>query len=272
MHDSASLSPSETEIYQRPGLRSITPYLIVLDTAACIDFLRQSFGAIEVFRVPGPDGSIQHAELTLGNGGIELSGGNALYPPAPAAIHLYVDDADTTFARAIEAGATALYPVADQHWGDRQGAVKDPFGNHWYIAKANWAPSTTGMTYIPSVQPFLHINEAHKMLAFALAVFAAETLDVVWSPTGTILHATQRIGDATFEIQEATPEFPSMPASLHVYVPNTDAAYTHALEAGAASIEKPRTESYGDRAASVRDPWGNRWFIATYLANEQTTQ
>jgi PhnB protein len=271
MNDSASLSPDQIETYQRPGLRSVTPNLIVLDIAACIDFIIQSFGAIEILRIPGPDGSIQHAELTLGNGCLELSKGNSLYPPSPAAIHLYVDNPDATFARALAAGATELYPVADQPWGDRWGALKDPFGNHWNIAKAGWTPGASGMAYIPSVQAFVHINEAHKMLAFALAVFAAETLGVAWSPTGTILHATQRIGDATIEIVEATPEFPAMPASLHVYVPNTDAAYTHALEAGAVSIEKPRTDSYGDRAASVKDPWGNRWFIATYLPNEQTT-
>lgn len=267
MHDSEPLSPAPPllELYQRPGLRSLTPYLIILNTPACIDFLTHVFAATEVLRVPGPNGSILHSELSLGNGSIELSEGSALYPPAPATIHLYLDDPDTTCQRAIEAGATSLYPVADQPWGDRQGAVLDSFGNRWYIARAGWTP-TTGT--IPSVQAFLHLHEAHKMIAFALAVFAAETLGVAWSPEGTILHATIRIGDTTFEVAEATPEFPPMPTCLHVYVPDTDLTYAHALQADAVSIEKPRNEPYGDRAASVKDPWGNTWFIATYLPDE----
>jgi len=271
MNDSESLSPTPLllEPYQRPGLRSITPYLVVLNTAACIDFLIHVFAATEVLRVPGPNGSILHSELSLGNGAIELSEGSALYPPAPASVHLYVDDPDATCQRAIHAGATFLAPVADQPWGDRQGTIKDPFGNHWYVARANW---TSDKSQIPSVQPFLHLYEAHKMIAFALAVFAAETLDVAWSPEGTIQHATLRIGDATFELVEASPEYPPMPACLHIYVPDTDIAYAHALQANAASIEKPRNEPYGDRAASVKDPWGNTWFIATYLADEQPTQ
>jgi uncharacterized glyoxalase superfamily protein PhnB len=78
-------------------------------------------------------------------------------------------------------------------------------------------------------------------------------------------HATLRIGNATLEIDEAHGEFQPMPCHLHVYVLDTDAVYERALQAGATSIETPRNAPYGDRAAGVKDAWGNSWFIATYL-------
>lgn len=265
MSNAATLTPPTTLTYLRPGLRSVMPYLVVQQTAACIDFLTQAFHATERLRIPGPDNSITHAELALGNGAIELSTGCVLYRPAPAAIHLYVDDPDATHHLALTLGATELYPVADQPWGDRQGAVKDPFGNHWYIAHANWALGSGGMTFVPTVQPFLHIEDAPSLLAFAESVFAAESLGTAWSPTKTILHATLRIGDSTFELAEATPDFPPLAASLHIYVPDVDATYTQALADGAQSLESPRTEPYGDRLAAIRDPWGITWFITTHL-------
>ena len=120
---------------------------------------------------------------------------------APCAIHLYVEDADATYARAVEAGATSVYSVTDQPWGDRQGAVKDQFGNHWYIAKPiAWTPGPQGLR---SVQPFLHLRESHKMVPFLEAAFGAEALGVAKSAEGIVLHGTMRIGNATLEIDEA---------------------------------------------------------------------
>lgn len=249
--------------YQRPGLTAITPYIIVRPAAQFIEFLKTSFGATEQMRVPAPDGSIMHAEMAIGNGAIELSDGSEQYPTAPAAIHLYVDDADATYERAVQAGATCIYPVADQPWGERWGAVKDKFGNIWYIAKPGaWASGPEGFH---STQPFLHLREAHKIVPFLEAAFGAKTLGVAKSPEGLVLHGTIRIGDATLEIDEAHGEFQAMPCHLHVYVPDTDAAYSKAMSAGATSIEVPQDKPYGDRSAGVKDMWGNSWFIATWL-------
>jgi len=249
--------------YQRPGLTAITPYIIVRPAAQFMEFVEAAFHGTERMRMPGPGGSIMHAEMAIGNGAIEVSDGNAEYPTAPAAIHLYVDDADATHERALRAGATSIAPVADQPWGDRWGEVKDQFGNHWYIAKpGGWTPGPEG---IRSVQPYLHLREAHKMVPFMEAVFGAESLGVAKSPEGTVLHGTMRIGNATLEIAEAFAEFQPMPCHLHVYVPDTDAAYARAMEAGATSIEAPQDKPYGDRSAGVKDAWGNSWFIATYL-------
>lgn len=250
--------------YMRPGLTSITPYIIVRGAAEFIEFLKTSFEATERMRVPAPDGKIMHAEVAIGNGAIEVSDGSEAYPAAPQAIHLYVDDPDAAYSRTLQAGATSFYAPTDDHpSGDRWGAVKDPFGNHWYIAKPGaWAQS---LVSVASVQPYLHLREAHSMIPFLEAAFAAEVLGVHTSPQGAVLHATIRIGNATLEIDEAHGEYQPMPCHLHVYVQDTDAVYEQALRAGATSIEAPRNAPYGDRAAGVKDAWGNSWFIATYL-------
>jgi len=249
--------------YLRPGLTSITPYIVVRGAAQFMEFLKAAFEGTERMRVPTTDGSIMHAEMAIGNGAIEVSDGSEAYPAAPGAIHLYVDDADATYARALGAGATSLYPVVDQPWGDRQGAVKDQFGNHWYIAKPiGWTPGPEGLR---TVQSFLHLREAHKMIPFLESAFGAEALGVAKSTEGAVLHGTMRIGNATLEIDEAHGEFQPMPCHLHVYVPDTDAVYAQALRAGATSIETPQDKPYGDRSAGVKDAWGNSWFIATHL-------
>lgn len=250
--------------YMRPGLTSITPYIIVRPAAQFIEFLKSAFAGVERVRMPAPDGSIMHADVAVGNGAIEVSDGNVQYPTAPAAVHLYVDDPDATYARTLQAGATSFYAPTDDHpSGDRWGAVKDPFGNHWYIAKPRgWTPGPEGLR---SVQPYLHLREAHKMIPFLEAAFEAEAMGVHKSPEGAVHHATIRIGNATLEIDEAHGEFQPMPCHLHVYVPDTDAVYAQALQAGATSIDPPRDAPYGDRAAGVKDAWGNSWFIATYL-------
>lgn len=247
----------------RPGLLSLTPYIIVKGAAQFIEFLKLAFEGTERMRVPTPDGPIMHAEVAIGNGAVELSDGSDQYPAAPAAIHLYVDDADATYERALQAGAKSLYPPTDQPYGDREGGVRDQFGNDWYIgAPKGWTPGPEG---IRSIQPSLHLRGADKMIPFLEAAFGAEGLGVHKSPEGVVLHATIRIGSATLEVSEAHGEFQPMPCHLHVYVPDTDAVYAQALRAGATSIERPQDKPYGDRAAGVKDPFGNSWFIATYL-------
>jgi PhnB protein len=252
--------------YQRPGLNSITPYVIVRPAAQFMEFLKSAFDGVERMRMPAPDGSIMHADVAVGNGAIEVSDGNEQYPTAPQAIHLYVDDADATYERALRAGATSLYAPVDQDYGDREGGVKDAFGNIWYIATPKgWTPGPEGLR---SVQPFLHLREADKMIPFLEAAFGAEAMGVAKSPEGLVLHATIRIGNATLEVAEAHGVAQPMPCHLHVYVPDTDAMYEQALQAGATSIEVPRNAPYGDRAAGVKDAWGNSWFIATYLGTK----
>jgi PhnB protein len=116
-----------------------------------------------------------------------------------------------------------------------------------------------------SVQPYLHLRGADKMIPFLEEAFGAESLGVAKSPEGLVLHATIRIGDATLEIDEAQGEFQPKPCHLHIYVPDTDAVYERALRAGGSSIEIPLDKPYGDRSAGVKDAFGNSWFVATYM-------
>jgi PhnB protein len=116
------------------GFRSVTPYFHPHGADRMIDFLKQAFGADEVARYAGPDGSIVHAQVRIGDSVLEMGEAHGPYQPMPSAIYLYVADVDSTYQRALEAGATAAQPPADRPYGDRTAFVKDPFGTTWYIA------------------------------------------------------------------------------------------------------------------------------------------
>jgi len=124
------------------GYHSVTPSIIVRRAADAIDFYKRAFGAEEVSRMAGPDGSVMHAELRFGDSMVMLGEENEQWGTKsplstnglPVSLHLYVDDADAVFAKALEAGATVRYPIEDAFWGDRYGKVADPFGHEWGIA------------------------------------------------------------------------------------------------------------------------------------------
>jgi PhnB protein len=116
------------------GYHSVTPYLIVEGAARLIEFMKQAFGAEEIYRSPKPDGTLGHCQVRIGDSMVELADGNEQWKTMRCALHLYVPDTDATFHLAIEAGATSLFEPADMFYGDRSGGVVDPAGNHWYIA------------------------------------------------------------------------------------------------------------------------------------------
>jgi PhnB protein len=260
----SSETPAKLPPFVRPGFGNIAPYIVVNGAGEFIEFLKTSFHGAERLRVPRPDGEVMHAEVGVGNSVVELAEASEQHPPRRNTIHLYVEDADAGYERALRAGATSIYPVGEHVSGDRQGCAKDEWGNVWYIAQAKEWP---GHDPAPSVQPYLHLRGAEKMIPFAEAAFHAETLGVTKSPKGKILHATIRIGHATFEIDEAHGEFQPMPCYLHVYVPDADARYAEAIRAGAVSVEAPATKPYGERSAGIKDTFGNTWFLATYLGD-----
>ena len=257
-------SPKESKTtYLPPGFRNIVPYFLVNGAARFIDFLKAGLGAEERLRIPLPGGSVMHAELRIGDSIVEVADANEKFAARPMTIHLYVKDADATYGKALQAGATSISKVEDMQWGDRQGVVRDPFGNIWNIGMPKgWDPGPDGPR---SVQPFLHCYDARKVMAFAKAAFGAEAEGVAESPEGRVLHATVRINYATIEVDDAEGETQPMPGYFHVYFPNVDKAYAAALGAGASSVETPVDKDYGERAASVKDPFGNTWFLATYL-------
>jgi PhnB protein len=123
------------------GYHTVTAYFVVDDAAKAIDFYRQAFGAEELYRMPMGD-KVGHAEIRIGDTHLMLSdewpdlgvlGPNAR-GGATCRFVIYGPDADAAFRRAIEAGAVEEKPVSDQLWGDRMGAVVDPFGHRWSLA------------------------------------------------------------------------------------------------------------------------------------------
>lgn len=116
------------------GYNAVSPYVIVEGAARVIDFAKAVLGAREIMRFAAPDGRIGHAELRIGDSLIMLADASAEHPAMPCMLHVYVEDVDAAFQRALAAGATSLRPVANQFYGDRTGAVRDMCGNLWHMA------------------------------------------------------------------------------------------------------------------------------------------
>jgi PhnB protein len=124
------------------GHRTVTPYLTIKDAARALEFYKKAFGATEIYRLMMPDGRLGHAEIRLGDSMIMLSeefpefGGKApdTLGGSPVSIHLYVEDVDAFFKKALAAGARERKPVMDQFYGDRSGQLGDPFGHVWWVA------------------------------------------------------------------------------------------------------------------------------------------
>ncbi|SIO11450.1 PhnB protein [Parasphingorhabdus marina DSM 22363] len=127
--------------WKEDGYHSVTPYLIVDDAAAAIDFYKAAFGAEEVMRMPMGD-KIGHADLLIGDSHIMLADefpdmdklGPNKRGGGTCSLMIYVENSDAAFDQAVAAGATAVRPVEDQFFGDRSGWVKDPFGHEWTLS------------------------------------------------------------------------------------------------------------------------------------------
>jgi PhnB protein len=149
-----------------PGYHSLTPFLTLRNTAKAIEFYKKAFGAKERSRMPGPGGSVMHAELVIGDSSImmgdempqmgskspETLGGSA------AGLMIYTTNVDALFAKATAAGATVEMPPMDMFWGDRYARLVDPFGHKWAIG-----------THIEDVSP----KEMNKRAAAELAKWSA---------------------------------------------------------------------------------------------------
>jgi PhnB protein len=124
------------------GFHSITPYLGIEHAADAIEFYKRVFGATELFRLLAPNGTVGHAEISIGDSSIMLGEpcnpgplrSSQSQPGTSVGLHLYVSDVDGQFAQAVEAGAKVIRPVQDQFYGDRSGTLEDPFGHVWFIA------------------------------------------------------------------------------------------------------------------------------------------
>lgn len=125
------------------GYEGVIPYLCVKDASTAIEFYKNIFGAEEVMRMPGPEGTIGHAELKIGGAIVmladEVTTDDYFKSPdsiggTPVLLHVYVEDVDAVFKRALEGGARELRPLKDEFYGDRAGGIEDPFGHYWHIS------------------------------------------------------------------------------------------------------------------------------------------
>lgn len=247
---SATLDPNVRE-----GFTTVTPYIWVPDRGLT-DFLVRAFDAVETSVGDNP-GHGTHRELRIGDSMVMIGeSGRTDVPARPVAFHVFVDDVDATFAKAVAAGGTSLGIPEDRPYGERAGFIRDAYGNHWYIATP-LGPQSVGHA-LRSVTPFLHARQPGEYMEFLTRAFGAVEEMRHEEPAGVVRYARMRVGDAALEFGPADP----MPGAYFLYVANPDAAYERALAAGAKSLSAPAERPSGDRIAFVEDPVGNHWYIA----------
>ncbi len=116
------------------GHSTVSPYLIVAGAATTIDFLAKVFDAVELLRFEGDAGRIMHAEVRIDDTVLMLGDGGEGFPPTPAHVHIYVEDVDETYRRALAAGAVSVQEPVQKGDPDKRGGVVDAGGTTWWIA------------------------------------------------------------------------------------------------------------------------------------------
>jgi PhnB protein len=295
----------------RDGFQTVNPHLVVDDVDAAAAWYVKALGAELAYAMPGPGGATMHAEIRLGDSVVMLSptmeemgqkspvglGGTSV------GVNVYVAEVDAVFQRAIEAGATAVMPVADMFWGDRFGELRDPFGHRWSLATrieevgpeeigrraqawmgamakgeappafertspaASWKPDGWR-----SVTASLTVARPDEAIAFYVTALGAEEVTRIAAPDGRIMHAELKVGDSRLMLSGEHPEMPGprspaalggTPVKLMVYVADVDADFARAVEAGARPMLPPADMFWGDRFGVVVDPEGHVWGLAT---------
>jgi PhnB protein len=247
----------------RPPLRTVTPYYTVHRPAELIEFVKQSFGAVEHFRTTGSAGGM-HAEVSIGDSMVMIGGAEHI-TPQPMATHLYVPDVDDAYRRAIQAGGKSLFEPADMPYGERSGAVEDLQGNRWYIA-TTFVPLDSIAKGLHTVTVYFHPIGAQRFIDFVTNAFGGKEL-MRHADEKMILHAKVQIGDSVIELGEARYPSQPLPSAIYLYVKDVDSMYEQALKAGGISMLAPTDQEYGDRAAWVKDPFDNVWYLAAPIGS-----
>ncbi len=200
--------PRKTPVsYVPPGLHSVTSYLHPKGTDELIDFLKRAFNASEAMRVQPPGEVVHHAKIRIGESMVEMGEAHAPYGPMPTLFHLYVEETDAVYRRALAAGGVSLSEPANRPWGFRNAGVRDPGGNQWWInapiartAIQEEPMESASLESARQVMPFMYIREAADAVDFYKRVFAATELMREVQPDGLVSHAHFKIGDAQFMI------------------------------------------------------------------------
>lgn len=247
----------------REGFHTITPYLAVKEAPQLIEFVKKAFGAKGRIYGVGSQGGI-HAEYKIGDSILMIGGGEAWRgTPMPTALHIYVDDVDAVYQRALDAGANSMMGPIEDH-GERVAGVKDLSGNEWYIAKRLSGSHTDEGLH--NVNVYLHPIGADRMIEFLKPAFgAAEVAVYRLEQGGPVVHAKIKIGDSVLEMGEAHGPYQPMPTMFFLNVDDVDGWYRRAVASGAVSVSEPADQPYGNRVGAVTDPFGNTWYIAKPL-------
>ena len=116
------------------GFHTVTPYLLVKGVPQLIDFLEKAFDAKVIHRSTMEDGTVNHAQVQIGDSMVMMGEAKDQWPPMPSMLYLYVEDVDTLYHRGLQAGGSSVRELTDEPYGDRVGGVQDPTGNQWWIA------------------------------------------------------------------------------------------------------------------------------------------
>ncbi len=289
-------------------LMNASPRLAFRDPAKAIEFYQRALGAIEKFRFQVGD-SIPHAELTIGESTIDITGewpeggrfSAETLGSSPISISIQVDDVDAFVERAVAAGMKIVREPKDQFYGHRDATVEDPFGYSWGIfavkeemsaeemhrrmkglmqgPESGKRPEKKGVPPIPpgyhTVTPYLVAQDAETVIEFVKKTFGGEEIFRTVGSAGGY-HCEIKVEDSMLMIggggKGLSWKGDSVLGAFHVYVRDCDAAYKRALEAGAKSLQVPTDQEYGERSASVIDAAGNHWYIATFKGSDYRSE
>lgn len=247
----------------REGFRTVTHYITLAQAPKLVEFMKDTFGAEETFRVTGQAGGF-HIEVRLGDTMLMVGGGGAYKGPSkPDFLHIFVSDVDATHHRALAKGAKSVAAPRNQDYGVRDCVVQDFTGTQWCISTPMRDEGGHEYTGLGTVAPYLHPTGADRMLAFLKNAFGAEEVEVFRDPKdGSIVHSKIRIGDSIIEMGEAHGQWQNRPTGFFLYVPDADAWFDRAVNAGAKVISPMADLPYG-RSGGVEDEWGNQWYVCT---------
>lgn len=276
---------------------AVTPYLTAHDGPAALDWYAEAFGAVESFRVVGDDGTLGHAEFTIGDARFMLSdehpaigvvspttlGGTSL------SLHLTVGDVDGLFTRAVTAGATSMQEPADQPHGARHGTIVDPFGHRWMLSQQleeltvdEYAERAEGSgyqvegahrSYRDGIWAVVGYNDPFGGIRFLVDVLGFEEYVVVTTPDDplTIVHSELRWPDGGI-VQVAgyagDNPFVRQPGeqALYVVTPDPWSVWARCQTAEVEVMRTPEEPHYdpGAMGFTVKDPEGNIWSFGSY--------
>lgn len=291
---------------------SVTPYLAARDAAGAIDWYVRAFGAVEQFRVVGDDGKLGHSEFTIGGARFMLSDeypDHGVHSPSSlggtaTTMHLEVEDVDSLFSQAVDAGATVLGEPADQPHGSRHGTLVDPYGHRWMLSQVvedvsldDYAARSEGSGFeVVGTQPGdtvvaadrpgtgggiwagVFYEDALAGIRFLTDTFGFEEQIVVTADDGTtVVHSQLRWPEGGI-VQAGTYDpdnvFTQAPGEQSLYVVTADprSVWDRCVAAGLEVIREPESPDYDPEGMgfAVRDPEGNVWSFGSYGLGEDT--